>query len=77
MSLDAGDVVTIKRLAEEIGASTRTIRRWIADRSHPLPCYRPTRRTILIRRADFAAWYEASRRTEARTELERVAERRR
>ena len=55
-----GDVVTIKRLAEELGTSVKTVRRWIADRAHPLPCFKPTRRTILIRRADFAMWVESS-----------------
>ena len=62
--MNAGETVTIKRLADTVGVSVKTVRRWIADPAHPLPCYRPTRRTILIRRADFDAWVEERRKLE-------------
>ena len=68
--MNAGETITIKRLAEQLGVSVRTVRRWISAKDHPLPCYKPTPRTILIRRADFDAWVEL------RNELERTHARR-
>jgi hypothetical protein len=75
-----GDVLTIKQFAARLELSVRTVRRWIADPHHPLPCYKPTPKTIFIRIADFEVWFEASRREgrpAARQELERMLRARR
>ena len=57
----AGEFVTIRRLAQELGVSVRTARRWTLENADPLPGFKPTARTILIRRADFEAWLERRR----------------
>jgi len=72
--------IHIKHLAKMIGVSVRTVRRWIADPAHPLPCYKPTPKTILIRPDDFEVWLEAVRkegRPEWRKELDRMLQARR
>jgi excisionase family DNA binding protein len=78
--MNAGEIVTIKRIAELLDVSVRTVRRYIHDPDHPLPCFQPTRKTILVRLADFEVWLEASRREgrpEARKELDRMLQARR
>ena len=75
-----GDTITIKQFAARLELSVRTVRRWIADPDHPLPCYKPTSKTIFIRIADFEVWLEAARRErrpEARQELDRMLRARR
>ena len=78
--MNAGELVTIKRIAELLGTTPRTVRAWIHDKHHPLPYYQPTRKTILIRLPEFEQWLEASRREREparRQELERMKQARR
>ena len=45
----------LKALADYSGLSVRTLRDYLADLLHPLPCYRVGGK-ILVRRSEFDAW---------------------
>jgi excisionase family DNA binding protein len=45
----------LKALADYSGLSVRTLRDYLADPLHPLPCYRVGGK-ILVRRSEFDAW---------------------
>jgi excisionase family DNA binding protein len=60
MSAFLEEYSTVDALAEEIGVSVRTIRRWAREGSPALPVHRLGRRRLVARR-DFDAWLAASR----------------
>jgi excisionase family DNA binding protein len=45
----------LRALATYSGLSVRTLRHWLEDPAHPLPCYRVGGK-ILVRRSEFDAW---------------------
>lgn len=51
------DYLTLQELADAAKLSVRTLRKFLALPPHQaLPCYRPGRK-VLVRRADFDAWF--------------------
>jgi excisionase family DNA binding protein len=47
--------LSLKALAAYSGLGVRTLRAYLTDISHPLPCYRVGGK-ILVRRSDFDTW---------------------
>lgn len=45
----------LRALAAYSGLSVRTLRHWLEDPAHPLPCYRIGGK-ILVRRSEFDTW---------------------
>ena len=47
--------LSLKALSEYSGLSIRTLRGYLTDPAHPLPCYRVCGR-VLVRRSEFDQW---------------------
>ena len=47
--------LSLRALSSYAGLSTRTLRAYLTDNVHPLPCYRVGGR-VLIRRSEFDQW---------------------
>ena len=60
MTPDLDGYLPLKALAVYAGLSVRTLRNCLADRAHPLACYRVGGK-ILVRRSDFDRWVAAFR----------------
>jgi hypothetical protein len=62
VSTETDPFLPLKALAVYSGLSTRTLRTYLADPAHPLPCYRTSAKgKILVRRSEFDTWFAAYR----------------
>jgi excisionase family DNA binding protein len=64
--------LSLRALASYSGLSVRTLRGYLADPTHPLPCYRVGGK-LLVRRSEFDAWIAAFREY-GRTDVTEVVE---
>jgi len=55
------EYLTLKDLASYSGLCVRSLRGYLKDSSHPLPCFRVNRKKILVRRTEFDIWLEQFR----------------
>ncbi len=55
------DYFTLPELAAYSGLGVRFLRDAIKDPDHPLPHFRPNKKTILVSRLEFAEWLERFR----------------
>ena len=62
VSTELDPFLTLKALSLYSSLSVRTLRNYLADPAHPLPCYRPGGK-ILVRRSEFDTWMTAFRQT--------------
>jgi hypothetical protein len=53
--------LSLRDLSKYCGLCERTLRSYIKDPTHPLPCFQAGRK-ILVRRSEFDRWIEAFRR---------------
>ncbi len=58
---DLDPYLSLKALSAHSGMSIRTLRQYLKDPVHPLPCFRPGGK-ILIRRSEFDLWMARYRR---------------
>lgn len=63
----------LKALVAYSGLSLRTLRTYLVNRSHPLPCYRVGGK-ILVRRSEFDAWAQQFRTDEGAADIGAVVD---
>jgi excisionase family DNA binding protein len=60
VSSDLDPFLSLRALASYSNLSVRTLRTYLTDPAHPLPCYRVGAK-ILVRRSEFDAWMRQHR----------------
>ena len=53
--------MSLDELSAYSGLSVRKLRDHLRDPEHPLPCYRPGAKKVVVKRSEFDRWMEAFR----------------